>query len=144
MTLQLITCEKLQYQSCTNPHLYSKAWEECIELQVMDKQAWCQHYTGILESVNRWEIGLWDTHNHFAVGGLVLAHDSDIHVGRCMSVISQYVLPDYRNRSISLLCMLEAIHIAKANGYSVLAYTHRLGDWRYETIYKRITDGQTS
>jgi len=61
-----------------------------------------------------------------------------------MSVISQYVLPDYRNRSISLLCMREAIRIAKANGYSVLAYTHRLGDWRYETIYKRITDGQTS
>lgn len=98
----------------------------------------------ILESVDRWEIGLWDTHNHFSVGGLVLAYDSDIHVGDCMSVISQYVLPEYRNQRISTQCMREAVRIAVMQRFNVLAYTHRLGDWRYETIYKRITNGKAS
>lgn len=123
-------------QPSTNKHLYSIAWNECIELQVADKQAWVQHYTGILESVPRWEIGLWDDTR--AVGGVVLARDSDIHVGDCMSVISQYVLPEFRNKQVSLLCMRESIRIARELGYTTLAYTHRLGDWKYQTTYRRI------
>lgn len=124
-------------EKCTNLHLYSKAWDECIELQGLNKHDWLRHYTSILESVDRWEVGIFDAHD-LAVGGLVLAHDSDIHVGDCMSVISQYVLPEYRNRAVSLRCMRVALDITSDEGCKVLAYTHRKGDWRYETIYRRI------
>jgi len=123
-------------EPCTNLHLYSKAWDEYIELQGMNKQDWLCHYTGILESVDRWEIGIFQGDK--AVGGIVLALDSDIHVGHCMSVISQYVLPEFRNRHVSLRCMRTAIDIAHDEGCTILAYTHRLGDWRYKTIYRRI------
>jgi GNAT superfamily N-acetyltransferase len=56
-----------------------------------------------------------------------------------MSVFTQYVLPGYREQSVSLKLMRAAIRIARDSGSKVLAYTHRKGDWRYETIYKELT-----
>ena len=125
----------------TNKHLYSKAWDEFIELQVMDKQTWIRNLHDALESVPRWEIGMWlgDT----AVGGIVLSNDNDVHVGPCLSVIAQYVLPEYRFRSISLHCMRIAMRTARQCNIPILAYTHRKGDWRYEIIYRRTNVKET-
>jgi len=73
------------------------------------------------------------------LGGLYLVIDNaDPHVGRCMTVAFQYVLPEYRNAGVSRMMMVRAIELTKEYNCAVLAYTHRLGDWRYETVYKRV------
>jgi GNAT superfamily N-acetyltransferase len=122
------------------PELFLRAWDECLELQVVDKEAWVASALHRLTLFDwRYEIGM---HNGLhTVGGIVLAPDDDIHVGPCLSVFAQYVMPEYRNRGVSLRCMRLAERAAKDLGYNTLAYTHRLGDWRYETIYRRLHEG---
>lgn len=119
-----------------NVSLFERAWDECIELQVQPKDAFVGNSLLMLQSCTRWEIAMW--HRGEAVGGLVLAIDNDVHVGECMSVFAQYVLPEYRNKNIASRCMREAIRITKLTKLRVLAYTHRVGDWTYKTTYRRI------
>ena len=107
-----------------------------MELQCQPRDEWVDRTLHVLSSFARYEVAvLWDG---VVVGGVVVADDDDIHVGPCVSVFAQYVLPGCRNRGASLACMREAIRLAKELGASVLAYTHRIGPWRYETIYRRI------
>lgn len=118
------------------PELFRTAWDEFIELQVMDKQTWLQHTLGTLACLDRYELGL---HNgDHTVGGVILARDNDIHIGDCLAVVAQYVMPDYRNTGVSMRCMRECCRIAKALGHTHLAYTHRIKDWQYATIYKEL------
>lgn len=135
--LRFIVTTRAYGQAVQAPELFYRAWDECIELHVMDKYEWVGTTLSTLACIkDRYEIGM---HNgDVTVGGIILAPDLDIHVGQCLSVFAQYVMPEYRNRGISLRCMRLAEQIAKDMGFPVLAYTHRLGDWRYETIYKRI------
>lgn len=119
-----------------NLELFATAWDECIELQVRDKDEWLDKTLRTLSRLDRFEIGLFDGAR--CVGGVVLAQDNDIHIGECLSVYAQYVLPEYRNKGVSSRCMRECIRIAKELSWTHLAYTHRLGDWRYETVYKAI------
>lgn len=119
-----------------NSGLYSIAWGEFIELQVMDKDTWLKNLRATIESSPRWEISA--TVDGKVVGGIILVNDDDVHVGPCLSVVAQYVLPEYRHRGISLHCMRIAMRTAKVFNHKVLAYSHRLGDWRYETIYRRV------
>jgi GNAT superfamily N-acetyltransferase len=73
------------------------------------------------------------------VGGLCLAPDPwDVHVGPCLSVFAQYVLPEFRLQGVSARLMREALRIAKKSGVPALAFTHRKGPWRYETIYRKV------
>lgn len=119
------------------PELFYRAWDECLELQVVDREAWVASALNRLTLFDwRYEIGMHTGKQ--TVGGIVLAPDDDIHVGPCLSVFAQYVMPEYRNRGISLRCMRLAERAAGELGYNMLAYTHRLGDWRYETIYRRL------
>lgn len=124
------------YELGTNLHLYSIAWDECIELQVSDKQTWFEWLVQCMYQSDRWEITV--EQDGFAIGGLILSPDRDVHVGKCMAVGSQYVVPEHRNKGVSIRLMREAVRIARREGYSMLAYTHRVGDWRYKTIYRKI------
>lgn len=124
-----------------NVSLFSAAWDECDELKVQDKDTWVARTILSLESLDRVEIGMFCTAKSDAVGGLVLAPDPwDAHVGPCVSVFAQYVLPEYRNKGISFRMMREAIKTAVGLRAGVLAFTHRLGPWRYETIYRRLDE----
>lgn len=102
----------------------------------MDKQTWVDRSLRMIESVHRYEIGM--LHNGVPVGGISLTVDHDPHVGECLCVMSQYVLPEYRNKAVSLRCMRECIRITKRLGHSMLAYTHRTGDYVYTTTYMRL------
>ncbi len=120
----------------SNPELFTTAWAECVELQCQDKAEWTSRTLHVLSSFDRYEVAA--VVDGAVIGGVVVAVDEDIHVGPCVSVFAQYVLPEYRNRGASLACMRESVRLAKELGASVLAYTHRIGPWRYETIYRRI------
>lgn len=118
--------------------LFTRAWDECVELQTSPKDEWVGRSLLTLQQIERYEIIL--LRGSHEVGGLVLAHDPwDAHVGPCMSVFAQYVLPEHRNTGVSALCMRASLRIAKDAGAPVLAFTHRKGPWRYETIYRRIS-----
>jgi len=121
-----------------NYSLFQRAWDECIELQLQDKETWASRAVLALQSLDRWEIGVFN--GCTIVGAVCVARDTtDPHVGECLSVFAQYVVPEHRNKGVSLRLMRAAVAIAKVNGYKCLAYTHRLGDWRYETVYRKIT-----
>lgn len=119
-----------------NYELFSRAWDECIELQVQDKERWAGRSLLSLQSIPRWEIGA--VHGGEVVGAILIGHDPwDCHVGPCASVFAQYVLPEFRLQGISGMLMRRAVRIARSmDDVQVLAYTHRQGPWRYETIYK--------
>lgn len=116
--------------------MFSKAWDECIELQCTPKDRWVQTCLYDLSLIDRVEVAVWVDGK--AIGGLILAPDYDIHVGKCISVLAQYVLPEYRNTGISGKCMRKALSIAREGNYPVLAFTHRVSDWKYNTIYRRL------
>lgn len=116
--------------------LFSTAWDECVELQVQAKENWAQQVLSTLQVQDRWEIGVFADGK--VIGGIVVVSEIDPHVGRCMSVIAQYVMPEYRCTGVSVRCMRKAMELARESGYPVLAFTHRIADWKYSTIYRRV------
>lgn len=90
-----------------------------------------------IRSVDRLEL-VASTDSGYQVGIMVLAEDEDMHVGRCLSVQWQYVLPEYRNAGIAHRFMRTAIQLARQEGYPVLAYSHRVGPGEYSIKYRRI------
>lgn len=117
------------------PHLFEAAWDEFIELEVVDKINWVGSALEMHASTSRYDIGVFIDGR--VVGGLCLVEDHDPHVGDCLTVMSNYVLPEYRG-IVGARCFRECLRVAKASGYKMLAYTHRLKDWEYRTIYRKI------
>jgi GNAT superfamily N-acetyltransferase len=125
-----------------NLALFERAWDECIELQVSPKEVWVGRSLIALSALERFEVAA--VHGSEVVGAIVLARDPwDVHVGPCMSVFAQYVLPEYRNAGVSPRMMREALRIARDSRVDVLAFTHRKAPWRYQTIYRRIKHEST-
>lgn len=121
-----------------NPELFARAWDEFPELKCNSRADWCGRSLHMLADLERWEIGV--IHDNTVIGGLVLVEDPwECHVGPCLTVAAQYVLPEYRNQGVSGMLMRQALRVVKSQpGPKTLAYTHRVGPWRYETIYRRI------
>lgn len=137
MDSTLVTFHRRAGEPVQNLDMFSRAWDECVELQVTPKEEWIGRALLSLQSLERYEVAVI-AHSE-VVGGLIIAHDPwDAHVGPCISVFSQYVMPEFRHTGVSNRCMREAVRIAKQSGAKVLAFTHRKGPWRYCTIYRRI------
>lgn len=116
--------------------LYEAAWEECKELQCSDKYGWVNYTMRCIGEATRVEVcARVDTR---VVGGIVLHSEFDPHVGNCMYVVFQYVLPEWRGRGISKQLLKMALEETRLQGLPVLAYTHRLRDWEYKTTYKKV------
>lgn len=136
---RLETFHRLAGEPVQNVALFERAWDECVELQAQTRPVWLGRSLLSMAALERFEIAAIDGAE--VVGAAILASDPwDAHVGPCMSVFAQYVLPEYRNAGISRRIMREAYRIASCTaGVQVLAFTHRKAPWRYETIYRRIT-----
>ncbi len=118
------------------PELYSAAWDECAEAHIMDKFAWMERAMNSVQMVARYEFhAILDGR---VVGAMVVAEEADDpHVGCCLSVLYNYILPEYRDIGIAGHFLRGAMRLAKSLGYPVLAYTHRVGAGRYLTTYRR-------
>ena len=130
--------EVLTFQCCAgdpvhNVGLFLAAHEECAELQTQPARAWLGKTLHALQSVGRTEVLV--RVNGENAGGGIIARGFDPHVGECIEILCQYVLPEFRNMGVSARIMRKAVKLAKG---SVLAYTHRIGDWKYLTQYRRI------
>lgn len=120
-----------------NLDMFARAWDECIELQVTPKGEWIGRALLSLQELGRYEIGV--RQGTTVIGGLVLADDPwDVHVGPCMSVFAQYVLPEYRLQGVSVMLMRAALSVSRDAGAPVLAFTHRAGPWVYRTVYHKL------
>lgn len=127
-----------------NYAMFERAWHEFPELQVRPKDEWIGRSIASLAALQRWEIGAFNDAGE-TIGGIVLAEDPwDCHVGPCVSVFAQYVVPEYRDGQVSQRMMREALRLARSLHFPVLAFTHRRGPWRYETIYHRIKHRESS
>ena len=120
---------------------FSAAWDECIELQCSPKAEWIGHATVGVQYFPRTDIVIFGDDGEIMGGVIVASEDSDPHVRDCLAVLFQYVLPEHRNKGVSFKIMRYLRTLARARGHKTIAYTHRTGDWRYETIYKRISNG---
>lgn len=115
-------------------NLYAAAWDECVELGVMDKLAWVLRVGRIVQNTPRFEVLVYD--DELCVGGVVIAEDDDLHVGHCLSVMFNYVLPEYRCTGITAQTMRALRRIAENLQVPTIAYTHRVGAGKYTTTYK--------
>lgn len=119
-------------------HLHDAAWYELVELGCLPRHEWVAGQLARLGAEERIEIQGWvDGH---LIGGLVLSDDWDVHVGPCLSVLTNYTLPKYRTKLYGAKVFREAIRVAKELGYPCLAWTHRVGDWCYMTRYRRLKE----
>ena len=132
----LVVTPRVAGDAVTAPELFYRAWEECVELQAQPQELWVGKSLAALTDLDRYEVGIYS--GDAFIGGLVVGLDDEVHVGPCMTVFSQYVVPEHRNKGVAVLCMRTAIRLTKQEGMPYLAYTHRVGDWRYETLYRRV------
>ncbi len=136
-SIRIVNTFRLRGEAVQSLELFLRAWDECTELQQQSKEIWAGRALLALQGMDRYELAAF-VDNTFA-GGVVLAHDPwDVHVGPCMSVFAQYVLPEHRLKGISPRLMREALRIARKAGETTLAFTHRAGPWRYNTVYRSI------
>lgn len=71
------------------------------------------------------------------VGCCVLVLDDDLHVGLCLSIMWNFIVPEHRG-TLGRRFLRAAYCLARALGVATLAYTHRRGVGRYETTYRRV------
>lgn len=123
-------------ESVLNYDLFAKAWDECEELRQQPRDVWAGRALYALSSMDRHELAV--LHSGVTIAGCVVAPEWDAHVGECTTVFTQYVLPEFRHQGISSLFIRTAMRLARTYGSKTLAYTHRKGPWRYETIYRKV------
>lgn len=78
------------------------------------------------------------------VGGATVVIDDDQHVGPCLSLQWQYILPDYRKRGLGRLFVRELLRQAGWAGIRNVCWTHRVGRGRYTVTYREVKHGQES
>lgn len=135
--LRLSTEFRTAQQPVHNLALFEAAWDECIELQSTPKDLWVGRVLLHLGAMPRYELAVLGDSG--VLGGLVLVlDDSDVHVGACASVHALYVHTASRGTGVVPMLMREVMRLCKLHEVPILAYTHRVGPWKYSTIYKRI------
>ena len=71
------------------------------------------------------------------IGFACVVHDEDDHVGPCLGVQWNFVLPESRG-SVGIRMWREIRKLAAGLPYEVLAYTHRVGPAAYLIRYMRL------
>ena len=101
-----------------------------------DRQAAAQR---ILQSVvDEDRIEILVVEDGLPIGFCALAEDHDIHVGRCLTVMWDYVVPSHRGGTVGQRMLRVAMQRARQYGFAVLSYTHRTGPGVYRVKYIRL------
>jgi GNAT superfamily N-acetyltransferase len=75
------------------------------------------------------------------VGFACVAEDDDMHVGRCLTLQWQYVVPEHRGKIGSEFLRWLA-RFARCQGFQFIAYSHRVSARHYAIKYRRISHGE--
>lgn len=103
---------------------------------VTDRAASIERFVNAIEANERVELVYKDAGQ--PVAGAVLVAEEDVHVGPCLTVQGLYVMPAYRAAGLAAELLQQAEQLARSLGLSVLSYTRRIGDVRYENVYRRL------
>lgn len=117
-------------------NLLAAAWDECDELKARTKEEFIA--VSLSDASKHARIECTVRHSGLLVGMAIFVLSIDPHVGRSLTVLWQYVLPQHRNSGISQRFMRELIRAGKRGGFPYVAYTHRVRPAVYEYIYRRI------
>lgn len=75
------------------------------------------------------------------IGFACIADDVDMHVGRCLTLQWQYVVPEYRG-IIGAKFLRLLVQLGRQLGYRTIAYSHRINQGHYAIKYRSISHGQ--
>lgn len=89
-----------------------------------------------LAEFDRTEIVYYD--GETIVGGATIVIDDDQHVGICLTLQWQYILPGYRNKRLGVAFIRELKRQAGWAGIRNVCWTHRTGIGRYTVVYKEV------
>lgn len=95
---------------------------------------------GSLAEYDRTEIVYYD--GETVVGGATVVLDDDQHVGPCLSLQWQYILPGYRALGLGRHFVRELLRQAGWAGIRNVCWTHRKGVGRYTVTYREVKYGQ--
>jgi GNAT superfamily N-acetyltransferase len=90
-----------------------------------------------LAEFDRTEIAIYD--GETVVGGATVVLDDDQHVGPCLSLQWQYVLPAYRSMHLGRHFVRELLRQAGWAGIKNVSYSHRTGPGKYTITYREVS-----
>ncbi|MNJ09326.1 hypothetical protein D3C77_34700 [compost metagenome] len=135
----MILCERVRRAGdpCMGEWILPEVLQEVDELtwQNNPDDAW-RHLLQSAVAIDRIELGVFSQGD--MIGFCVLAEDDDIHVGRCLTVMWDYVVPSHRGGTVGQRMLRTAKSRAQQLGFSVLCYTHRTGLGVYQVRYIRL------
>lgn len=75
------------------------------------------------------------------IGFACVVEDDDMHVGRCLTLQWQYVVPEHRGK-IGGEFLRWLARTAREQGFEFIAYSHRITSRHYAIKYRRVSHGQ--
>ncbi len=77
------------------------------------------------------------------IGFACVVEDEDMHVGRCLTLQWQYVVPEHRGK-IGGEFLRWLVKTGRNLGFPFVAYSHRVNNRHYAIKYRRVNHGQSS
>lgn len=75
------------------------------------------------------------------IGFACVVEDDDMHVGRCLTLQWQYVVPEHRGK-IGGEFLRWLARTAREQGFQFVAYSHRITSRHYAIKYRRVSHGK--
>lgn len=132
-------CERIRRRGdpCIGEWILPEVLAEVEELTWQeDKERAGQRMLASAVEQDRIELAVFDKDR--IVGFCALAEDYDIHVGRCLTVMWDYVVPSHRGGTVGQRMLRAAMQRARQYGFAVLCYTHRTAPGIYQVKYIRL------
>jgi GNAT superfamily N-acetyltransferase len=75
------------------------------------------------------------------IGFACVVEEEDMHVGRCLTLQWQYVVPEHRGK-IGGEFLRWLVKTGRKLGFAFVAYSHRVNNRHYAIKYRRVNHGQ--
>ena len=125
---------------CLGASLIPVGYAECAEFSdsgTLDQVT--RRITGQIEELNR--IELLAVIDGVLVGYACAAVEEDMHVGLCLSLQWQYVVPEHRGK-IGGEFLRWLVRVGRDMGFRYVAYSHRVSARHYAIKYRRVRHEQ--
>lgn len=94
------------------------------------------------ESIERVEVEARDPEGHL-IGFATASDDDDPNVGPSLGIQHFYISPEHRG-SVGVRLLQELIKVARKANYTIIGYTRRIGEGRFQLHYMRLSARRTN
>lgn len=96
---------------------------------------------GILESCAKFDrLEIVTYQDGKVIGSCILVEEDDQHIGPCIGIAWNYVLPEHRGK-VGRDYLRFAYRLTERNELPAVAYTRRTGEGSYQVNYRRVKRG---